>query len=137
MKIGKSAIKLPHSSDAPEDGLQSRFDDDGGLSYLALYDDGERVVELSVNSALGTGTFSKIENFRRQEGFPSTPAEQLLDWTRSKVMDIQDQAEGVLTCDFCLRDSEEVDRLIQGPNLYICNTCVELCVAILSQSAND
>jgi ATP-dependent Clp protease ATP-binding subunit ClpX len=36
-----------------------------------------------------------------------------------------------LHCDFCRRDADEVERLIEGPNLYICNECVQLCVAIL------
>ena len=137
MTIRKDAIKLAHGPEVPEDGLQSRFNAVGQLTYLALYERGECAVELEVEPELCTARFSQLEHFRIQAELPSPPKQQLHDWTRSKMMDMQDKAEGVLHCDFCLRDSEEVDRLIQGPNLYICNTCVELCVAILSQSAND
>ena len=37
-------------------------------------------------------------------------------------------------CSFCQRDSEEVERLIAGPeNVCICNNCVELCQHMLAE----
>ncbi|MCL2508282.1 MAG: ATP-dependent Clp protease ATP-binding subunit ClpX [Oscillospiraceae bacterium] len=37
-------------------------------------------------------------------------------------------------CSFCLKQQAQVDKLIAGPGVYICNECVELCEAII---AND
>lgn len=34
-------------------------------------------------------------------------------------------------CSFCLKDNTEVDKLIAGAGVYICNECVGLCVEIL------
>jgi hypothetical protein len=34
---------------------------------------------------------------------------------------------GQLTCSFCGRPQDEVRRLIAGPGIYICDSCVELC----------
>lgn len=34
-------------------------------------------------------------------------------------------------CSFCGRESRAVAKLISGPGVYICDTCVGLCVAIL------
>ena len=38
-----------------------------------------------------------------------------------------------LACSFCGKTQEEVDRLIAGPNVYICNECVGLCEEIIAQ----
>jgi ATP-dependent Clp protease ATP-binding subunit ClpX len=41
-------------------------------------------------------------------------------------------------CSFCNRGSEEVRKLIAGPNsIYICNECVELCNEILHEEAPE
>ena len=39
--------------------------------------------------------------------------------------------EPLLSCSFCQRDSETVNKLIGGPGVYICDTCVEVCNQIL------
>ena len=36
-----------------------------------------------------------------------------------------------LICSFCGKTQEEVKKLIAGPNVYICNECIELCNEIL------
>ncbi len=36
-----------------------------------------------------------------------------------------------LRCSFCGRSEDEVRKLIAGPNVYICNECVETCESIL------
>ncbi len=40
-----------------------------------------------------------------------------------------------LRCSFCGRDQSEVDKLISGPSVYICNECVALCNEILAEEA--
>ena len=36
-----------------------------------------------------------------------------------------------VTCSFCHKKQEQVDKLIAGPNVYICNECVDLCCSII------
>ena len=38
-----------------------------------------------------------------------------------------------ICCSFCGKTQDEVSRLIAGPNVYICNECVELCSTILHE----
>ena len=42
----------------------------------------------------------------------------------------------VLTCSFCGKPQHLVDKIIVGPNLNICNECVESCAAILNENAD-
>ena len=36
-----------------------------------------------------------------------------------------------LRCSFCGRSEEQVERMIQGPGVRICNSCIRLCMSIL------
>jgi ATP-dependent Clp protease ATP-binding subunit ClpX len=38
-----------------------------------------------------------------------------------------------LTCSFCDKHQRQVDKLIAGPGVYICNQCVDLCVEIIAR----
>ena len=40
-------------------------------------------------------------------------------------------AKDSIRCSFCGKRQEQVSRIIAGPNVYICNECVDLCNAIL------
>ncbi|GAB1409109.1 ATP-dependent Clp protease ATP-binding subunit ClpX [Desulfovibrionales bacterium] len=37
-----------------------------------------------------------------------------------------------LSCSFCAKTQEEVQRLVAGPNVYICNECIRLCHNLLT-----
>ena len=39
----------------------------------------------------------------------------------------------VISCSFCSRSEEAVEKLISGPNVYICDKCVRLCSGILDK----
>ncbi|MDJ1406881.1 MAG: ATP-dependent Clp protease ATP-binding subunit ClpX [Candidatus Midichloria sp.] len=39
-----------------------------------------------------------------------------------------------LHCSFCGKSQEEVKKLIEGPTVYICNECVELCSEVIKDS---
>lgn len=39
----------------------------------------------------------------------------------------------ILRCSFCGKSQDEVERIIAGPNVYICNECVDLSSEIISQ----
>lgn len=36
-----------------------------------------------------------------------------------------------MECSFCGKLVDEIEILISGPNVYICNECVDLCVEVL------
>lgn len=38
-----------------------------------------------------------------------------------------------IRCSFCGKDSSQVARIIAGPDVYICNECIELCGEIINQ----
>src|ERR1700722_20170109 len=38
-------------------------------------------------------------------------------------------------CSFCGRTEEDVQKLISGPDAYICDNCVRLCMSILEKKA--
>ena len=38
-----------------------------------------------------------------------------------------------LTCSFCGKHQRQVNKLIAGPDVYICNECVDLCVEIIAR----
>ncbi len=42
-----------------------------------------------------------------------------------------------LRCSFCGKNQEEVKKLIAGPNVYICDECVELCSDIMIEEWNE
>jgi len=42
-----------------------------------------------------------------------------------------DSNKRVLKCSFCGRTQDQVEKLIAGPSMYICNECVDLCCEML------
>ena len=42
-----------------------------------------------------------------------------------------------LKCSFCGKNQDQVRRLIAGPNVYICDECVELCDEIIQEEIVD
>jgi ATP-dependent Clp protease ATP-binding subunit ClpX len=43
------------------------------------------------------------------------------------------KAGGTLACSFCAKKRSEVKKLIAGPEVYICNECVDLCNDIIAE----
>ena len=39
-----------------------------------------------------------------------------------------------LACSFCHKPQREVDKIIAGPNVYICNECIRLCLDIIREN---
>jgi len=44
-----------------------------------------------------------------------------------------DRRDKQVVCSFCHKKQEQVDKLIAGQGVYICNECVELCQAIIEE----
>lgn len=43
----------------------------------------------------------------------------------------EDDKEKKVRCSFCGKTQDQVERMISGPGVYICDTCVELCMDIV------
>jgi hypothetical protein len=41
----------------------------------------------------------------------------------------------ILRCSFCNLSQRDVKKLIAGPNCYICNKCVKICLGIIAEDA--
>lgn len=41
----------------------------------------------------------------------------------------------LLKCSFCGKSEKEVDKLVAGPNVYICNGCIELCNQVIAEAS--
>jgi ATP-dependent Clp protease ATP-binding subunit ClpX len=51
--------------------------------------------------------------------------------------DFHDDPGVLCICSFCGKSQEEVGRLIAGPNVYICDECIELCNEIMTDSSEQ
>jgi ATP-dependent Clp protease ATP-binding subunit ClpX len=51
--------------------------------------------------------------------------------------DFHDERSMTCSCSFCGKSQEEVGKLIAGPNVYICDECIELCNEIVLDSSQD
>ena len=43
--------------------------------------------------------------------------------------------DDALLCSFCGKSKRQVEKLIAGPNVYICDECVDLCNEILEEES--
>ena len=44
--------------------------------------------------------------------------------------------EARIRCSFCGKGDTEVQRIVAGPGVYICDECVNLCVDVIAQSTH-
>ncbi len=42
-----------------------------------------------------------------------------------------------VSCSFCYKTQDQVDKLIAGPNVYICNECIDLCCSIIESEPSN
>jgi hypothetical protein len=40
----------------------------------------------------------------------------------------------IASCSFCLKPNDEVEKLVAGPGVYICDQCVDLCSQIIDRA---
>jgi len=51
--------------------------------------------------------------------------------------DFHDEQSVSCSCSFCGKNQDEVSKLVAGPNVYICNECIDLCNEIVDDSVED
>ena len=42
----------------------------------------------------------------------------------------------MLSCSFCHKPQRDVEKIVAGPNVYICNECIRLCLDIIRENKN-
>ena len=42
-----------------------------------------------------------------------------------------------ITCSFCGKSHDEVNKIIAGPGVYICDECIEMCSEIIENEQTD
>ena len=45
--------------------------------------------------------------------------------------------KGLYYCSFCKKSSKEVEKLVAGPNVFICNECIKLCQLYMDNPTNQ
>jgi hypothetical protein len=109
------------------DGLSS-----GGASYLR-----HRLLTLLLRrrgvlpaDLIGFLDYADSRILLRRAGGGYTFIHRLLqDYLGTRVQ----RRAATLTCSFCGKDHRQVNSLIAGPGVYICNECVDLCVELIAQ----
>ena len=48
-----------------------------------------------------------------------------------------DSDNSSLSCSFCSKNQSEVRKLVAGPNVYICDECIEICADIIVEERGD
>jgi len=44
-----------------------------------------------------------------------------------------DETNGPVTCSFCGKSQDQVEKIVAGPGVYICNECIDLCKEIVDE----
>jgi ClpX C4-type zinc finger len=65
---------------------------------------------------------------------PSKPAEETPRQGAKPGDEAKDGAteRASIVCSFCLKPTGDVESMVAGPGVYICNECVDLCVQIIA-----
>ena len=48
-----------------------------------------------------------------------------------------DEKKQQLRCSFCNKTQDQVRKLIAGPNVYICDECIEVCSEIIEEEFDE
>jgi ClpX C4-type zinc finger len=146
----------PGYSTGNRDGFFAKFHPGGQLAHFGFYQQGSPrgwVLSLAAGEQGGHVEKTTVARFHVDGGdggnggnggesgeeAPDDPgerqalAEEFEEWVRTWIGRIYDEAEFRLRCSFCGKASDEVARLIAGPESAICNECVALCNDILAE----
>ena len=47
------------------------------------------------------------------------------------------EEDKVLRCSFCNKNQRDVRRLIAGPNVYICDECIDICQSMIAENSKS
>ncbi len=96
-----------------------------------------QMFQVAVSNFLESKTTPKRSEIARQLLHIGTALEETLkkafgqNW-EAYVPKFSEEAKAVC-CSFCSKDQKEVRKIVAGPNVHICNECIDLCGAILAR----
>ena len=96
-----------------------------------FYDQGydwEKAMHLA-RQEIWPGWFSIVDSLDE----PQQPKEEIKITTEPTAVKNAKAANDQLVCNFCGKKKLDVDRLIAGPGVHICNECIALCNEILEE----
>jgi hypothetical protein len=47
------------------------------------------------------------------------------------IQDTQEKAATIACCSFCMKPDTQVEKLVAGPAVFVCNECVDLCCQVI------
>src|SRR3954451_8306569 len=65
----------------------------------------------------------------------STPATGRRRKRRLRTMARTGNGYGLIRCSFCGKNAEQVEKIITGPSVHICNECVAMCNDMLTEES--
>jgi hypothetical protein len=149
MKIDASMLRQGYRTDY-KTGLYAEFSSDGDLTHFGYYVDGLPhgwTLHLEPGQRRGWAEKTERDDYPDNAGIAQVDLpeavevdeEQFRAWVERWIEEIHNRADYVLRCSFCQKTQAEVQKLIAGPEAYICNECICLCNEILmeEQSMNE
>lgn len=131
------------------EGLCAEFYPDGQLRHFGFYRQGRLVgPAISLEHGRRAGVLERRQEapylepttITDEEGNEVEATEEaleqsFLEWVKSGIEKVYRAAGSTLhfSCSFCSKSRTEVRRLIAGPEVFICDECVGLCVEILAE----
>jgi len=150
MNIDDSLLRPGYQTEQKE-GFYAEFDAAGQLTHFGYYENGKPqgwALYLSPEQQQGHAkylrAFSLEAERTRGDGWDddhesvSSDADLYRYWVESQIeaiYDSRDRSNSGLCCSFCGKYQNEVEKLIAGPQVFICNECISLCNDILDEEA--
>jgi len=52
-------------------------------------------------------------------------------------MAVEERDAPIACCSFCLKPNTEVNKLVAGPAVFVCNECVDLCCQVIAAAPDN
>ena len=120
----------------PEDKVQLDSDRDYFMSAAEAKDYGlvDEVIKSRKEAKLLDGVVAKDDDRDRGSGLA---AEGRGIKAALKAPNSMARASNLTMCSFCGKSHAEVRKLIAGPGVYICDSCINVCKSILDKELNE
>jgi len=161
MKLDRSKLPEGVSFERKE-GLYAELGPEGQVIHLGIYENGQRKPGTYALDVAADGSWVRVEGPKDASGSQGTSAPEASDpgwlleawvalwstWlskgsqaphakdskapkTPGPAKDIEDWRANP-ACSFCGKWQDQVDKLVAGPLVYICNECIGLCNDMIS-----
>lgn len=146
MTIDASLLHPGYQTEQKE-GFYAEFDAAGQLTHFGYYQNGKpqgSVLHLSPEQQQGRAEYIRefsLEQERDRGSYDGDSDDEYITsdadlyrfWVEDQIRDIYESTNTAFRCSFCGKFQTEVERLIAGPQVYICDECIQLCNDILDE----